>query len=127
MVKFGCAECIGQFQDLNAVETHVRKEHSKSDVNRNSKPHICDKCSYNAAYKSHLKRHMRAVHEKLKPFICDLCDKQFARKSCLDMHLLAVHEKLKPFKCDICNQTYTSKSTLKRHVVMVHLFSKESV
>lgn len=46
---------------------------------------------------------------------CDLCDKTFSCLSTLRKHKKAVHQKLRAFACDLCSKRFYSGYELKRH------------
>ena len=52
----------------------------------------CTVCGKIFSSKSHLKRHVESVHEKLKRFQCDFCEKKYYQKSHLQEHVLAAHK-----------------------------------
>ena len=46
-------------------------------------------------YSSHLKTHVKTVHEGLKEHQCDFCDSAFGQSSHLKNHIKRVHQGLK--------------------------------
>ncbi|ODM90628.1 putative zinc finger protein [Orchesella cincta] len=54
----------------------------------NDKKHKCSLCTAVFKFQTSLKRHIRAVHEKLRPYSCDLCGRKFAYSSNCKIHLM---------------------------------------
>ena len=87
-------------------------------VHGEEKTELCGFCG--KAYKpSHLKSHIRLVHEGVKkPYDhkCKLCEKVFSSKQNLNNHTSAVHEGIKLYKCDKCDAEYQGLFGLKEHI-----------
>ena len=81
---------------------------------------LCEKCPYVSSYKSHLKVHVKSVHENVREFKCEECSYEANQKSTLKRHVNGVHEKLQPYKCNKCPYTATYKSSLNRHAAKYH-------
>ena len=55
---------------------------------RPERPHKCPHCPYAAKYSSHIKDHVKAVHDKTRDFECTECSWGSNRKKNLMAHLL---------------------------------------
>jgi len=53
----------------------------------------CDKCDYKTVDKKKIKRHIKAVHDKIKDFECDKCDYKCSINSHLKRHINSIHNK----------------------------------
>ncbi|XP_067115179.1 oocyte zinc finger protein XlCOF22-like [Osmerus mordax] len=78
------------------------------------KPHQCQQCKKQFAFKSALHKHMR-THSGERPFQCQQCNKRFARKSVLVDHM-RTHTGEKPYQCQQCNKQFGHKSNLVDHM-----------
>ena len=67
-------------------------------------------------YPSHLRDHVKSIHEKTKDHVCDLCGAAYGRKSHLKDHINVVHNDIKPFACDQCSYRCTRRYLLKDHI-----------
>lgn len=47
---------------------------------RMEKRHHCPQCDYKSSQKSNLKRHIKAIHNKIKDFECQKCDFKCSEK-----------------------------------------------
>ena len=52
-----------------------------TEKNKMEKKFACKVCEYSTDRPSHLKVHIKAVHEKIKDHACGQCAQAFARKS----------------------------------------------
>ena len=80
----------------------------------------CAQCEYKATTSGHLKRHIKAVHDKIKDIACLQCDFKCSSNGDLKQHLKQVHDKLKDIKCVQCDFKCCANSDLKRHVKSIH-------
>ena len=80
----------------------------------------CIQCDYKCSISSHLKQHVKLIHDKIKDFKCDKCDFSCSAKGTLKKHVKNVHDKIKDFKCDKCDFECSDKGNLKRHGKQVH-------
>ena len=76
--------------------------------------HTCEECAYSTKYKTHMQRHIKAIHTNDRPYKCDICDAAFVQKPHLVVHK-RVHTGEKPFKCDLCDAAFTTKCGLDMH------------
>jgi hypothetical protein len=65
--------------------------------------------------KDHLRRHVRAVHEKLKEYQCVLCHLLFSQQVHLDQHVRAVHEKIRAFSVTLPKIVHSSQLIFVSH------------
>ena len=90
----------------------------------------CESCVYKTNYKSHLNRHIKAVHNKIKDVICsyNLCNYKCLSKSHLKRHIKQVHAQIKDFKCNynLCDYKCSTNDDLKKHAKHAHERPQES-
>ena len=60
-----------------------------------SRRHACPQCDYKTGQASHLRKHVRTVHEQRRDHACPQCDAAFGTASKLRAHVRTVHEKRK--------------------------------
>ena len=121
-------ECGLIFEDGNALQDHLRKQHisklkpgelkcrwpgctytqtakDKSKLNRHAYTHTsycfgaCSTCGQEFSEKSKLQQH-EATHLDEKPFPCEQCSSRFATKNALTNHM-RVHNRAKPLTCGV--------------------------
>ena len=121
-------------------ESNQRNEHQISestamhDINMGDKIRIksinhkkgekkkCKMCPYVTAIPSHLKRHIKGMHETIRDHVCEDCGYATSQKCNLNYHRISVHKMGEnKFKCELCPYKTYFKHTLKRHVKNVHL------
>ena len=85
--------------------------------NKNLKCHLCYK---NFSGKSHLKLHIKTVHEGQKNFQCQHCDRKFSQSYNLTNHIQVIHNKIRKFKCDQCYKIFGLKGNLQNHQKRIH-------
>ena len=68
-----------------------------------------------------MRNHMKSKHEK-GGFECNICQKSFATGYYLKRHMKAVHEKINPSKakCELCFKVLSSRSNMTAHIKSVH-------
>ena len=72
----------------------------------------CHLCGKNHALLTDLKRHMESsMHNNVRKFGCLMCKRSFVKKSHLTRHVTAVHRKIIPYesKCLHCSRRVTSR------------------
>ena len=116
--KFPCNICI----DKNFETDEILKNHLES-IHRII---ICNVCNKRFAFKSHLEKHMRTVHERKTLFDCVTCDISYSTRQNLKNHIQSVHEGKKPFQCDICKKFFSQKIQLTWHFKKAHEGKKYS-
>lgn len=81
-----------------------------------------DQCDYQCSSNKLLKKHVKAVHDKIKDNICpyEECGFSASSKGDLKQHLKAVHDKIKDVECDKCEYKCSDRSSLKIHIKAVH-------
>jgi hypothetical protein len=90
------------------------------EVKNDNKVFKCELCEYQSAWKSHLKRHNKQVHDKIKDEKCPQCDFTCSTKGDLKRHNKMIHDKIKDEKCPQCDFTCSMKCYLKKHIKQVH-------
>ena len=75
----------------------------------------CDKCNKSFSRNSHLKTHIKNVHENVQ-YNCDKCDKNFSTNHYLSEHIQIVHENVQ----HKCEKSYPTNMQLKRHSQSKH-------
>ena len=96
------------------------KYHIKG-VHENIRDHVCQECGFAARQKADLKRHNDSVHtEGDKRFKCMRCPYSSAENSKLKYHIKAVHEKMRDHACGKCEYAASEKRDLKKHIEAVH-------
>lgn len=93
---------------------------SATEAKVSSKPHSCELCQATFARSSHLRLHVRTIHEKLKPFRCGECSATFGHISSKYRHFRTVHLKRRDFSCSKCGQTFAERSAVQKHCRTVH-------
>ena len=68
---------------------------------------------------SHLKAHVKTVHQGIKGYKCEVCGKAFAKKADVSRHKKQVHD-INDYKCDVCSKTFGWGSHLRTHIKTVH-------
>ena len=64
----------------------------------------CNTCKFETKYSLwYLKRHVKAVHDKIKDNVCEKCNYATSTKSELNKHIKVVHDKIKDKFCEKCD------------------------
>ena len=80
----------------------------------------CDKCNKEFNRNGNLKRHIKAIHDKIKDFECDKCNKSFSQNGHLQQHIKLIHDKIKDIHCNLCEYSCSANGTLQQHIKLVH-------
>ena len=107
----------------NSFDTNTHLKHHIKSVHQNLRPHKCPHCQTSLGTKSHLKAHIETVHERKKPYKCPQCVKAFGAKSKLKIHISVVHEGIR-LQCDLCEASFTERGLLNRHLKKSHFEKK---
>ena len=124
---FQCESCEKNFCSKIALDYHVMKIHTKSEIH-----YECDKCDKKFQSKETLKRHTLNAHEIQILHECSMCTLKFRRKDILTRHQRDVHyigninwnfaknsDSLQhlayPYKCNQCDKRFKRKEHLKQH------------
>ena len=99
------------------------KKHIKA-VHEKIKDQTCDICGFSTTDYSGLKKHIKEVHDKIKDKICSICGFTTARNAELKHHIKCIHDKIKDKICETCGYATTDNSNLRKHIKKVHNLSK---
>ncbi|XP_033208457.1 zinc finger protein 595-like [Belonocnema kinseyi] len=90
--QFECKFCGKKFRRNNMLNIHIARLHQKSNSDKSSAVHKCDKCPRTYTWYNALSRHKRLEHATVKPeFVCDYCGYSTNRKSSLTRHIIKQH------------------------------------
>ena len=78
----------------------------------------CKQCPSHYNQISHLKRHIKSIHEGVK-YECNQCDHLFKTKDALKTHFQSKHEGVN-YACDKCDYQASEKNALKDHIQSKH-------
>ena len=87
-------------------------------------PAQCDICKKVYTQKSHLRQHVRAVHEQVKDHKCNFCGRAFFRKMHFKRHMQTMHMDIHVYQqvtCGSCGKQFKSTTALYKHNRVVHL------
>ena len=116
---------IGHYQKKlpKTQKTSIVINHNKSRQfnlsNENNYP--CDKCDYKASYASHIRQHIKSIHERVK-YPCEQCNYRATDQSGLRKHIKSIHEGLKypcPYQCNF--RAFFQLSKLQQHIRSHHV------
>ena len=93
------ADKIEQNSELLASHRMV-KELTKS------RRHACPQCDYKTGNVSHLRKHVRTVHEQRRDHACPQCHAAFGRAGDLTVHVRTVHDQRKDHACPQCDAAF---------------------
>ena len=77
--------------------------------------HACAQCDAAFGKASHLRTHVRTVHEQRRDHACPQCDAVFGQASTLSRHVRTVHEQQKKSTCPHCNGSFKKPQQLGAH------------
>nr|CAH7755047.1 unnamed protein product [Callosobruchus chinensis] len=127
MNVYVCAQCNKVFKGKSTLNDHVSKKHAELATVAPSRMHQCTQCSYRAANKKHVIKHMlihpNAVFESI---VCKHCNTSFRSSQGLDNHIIQKHPKFiasvkrKIHKCTHCTYKTIYKRLLDDHIVNQH-------
>ena len=96
----------------------------KELIHEGKKNFVCSFCDHSYHRKSHLREHVKIVHEGKKrrslAFKCYFCTVIFIHFKDLKQHIGTEHEGKKPHNCSLCNSGFILKAQLTRHFKAVH-------
>ena len=143
--SYTCELCEHTETTQLLLKTHKANTHG--DIK-----HKCEVCEFTSYQKSKIRRHNRAIHEKIKDYMCDICSRNFGQMQTLLRHKRVQHEKIKKEEvkeessntknmlkeavhsdkksahvCKECGYKASLKSGLHQHINSVHLKLKEWV
>jgi len=112
----------------NYIETKIKVEETEesslidSILRKFENKFSCEKCKGTFTTKSHLRTHIRAIHEGVK-YACNQCYKQFPQTGHLRRHIKSVHEGVK-YDCNLCDERFTLQNSLRAHIYSIHVGEK---
>jgi uncharacterized C2H2 Zn-finger protein len=114
-VIYKCHYCDKVFGQNAHLKDHINAIHKKI------KRFGCDLCDYSSNWRNNLETHSKFVHcGGNKDFKCYECDATFGRKTHLQRHINAIHKKINRFSCDMCDYSAHHKKDVNRHSKAVH-------
>ena len=107
-----CENCGRTFANKYNLRSHRR------GICGGDPKYPCPQCDYkNAPDESHLREHIRRVHENVKDFVCHICKKGFGSAGVRKSHIEVVHLRKYRYVCEMCpGHRFYEKSTLKAHM-----------
>lgn len=123
-----CDVCYGLFQSRSQLRNHVRKQHRPQPGGNLPVALICPECRKSFMRSSLLKRHCKAVHDRLLSHACTRCPKRFSTERQRQRHLAIVHRSemtedelhsltlIQRYVCEECAYSTYSSKTIRRHV-----------
>lgn len=117
---FICTECQENFESSDTLKSHWDKVcnlKTKSTVEK-----LCNLCGKTFQRNSHLKKHVRSIHEKI-PYDCTECDQSFATEDSSKNHMWNEHKIGEPRShiCNICGKTIKGgQAIFKQHIRETH-------
>jgi len=117
-------ENVNQNYKPDVAKKSILEDEKRSANNSEKKEFQCERCSYSAARRDTLKRHVlgHASNRDDRKFKCERCSFSAARKDSLKRHGVSAHGDGKKFKCGIslCPYLTARKDNLKKHVESKH-------
>lgn len=125
-----CPNCGKKYKNIT---THIRTHHHqpcvKVDKGARHERVQCDICTKVFSRKTHLKEHIKSVHDKIKAHKCKFCCREFYRKSNFRRHVRTMHMHVpdnnevvtSSFACVQCDKVFKSRNSLNKHQRVVHL------
>ena len=95
-------------------------------VHDKRRDHKCSMCDYAAGRRETLSSHIKFVHEKIRDIGCQHCDLKFVQQQDLTRHLRTVHTQIKEFKCTICGRQFGRNDNLQKHIRAIHQKDKSN-
>ncbi|XP_047495133.1 zinc finger protein 568-like [Penaeus chinensis] len=118
---FECKICHTKFKYRRNLVEH-------SSIHNEIPSFICSKCGLTFKQRSNLLKHERIHREKDKHcYHCPHCNNQYTQSSHLRTHIRNVHENNKGHKCDVCDAVVLCQSSLRRHMATVHANSAKFI
>jgi hypothetical protein len=103
-----CPYCQKAFTNHLHYKKHVNLKHKAPTG------YMCDLDGTRLKYKTHLRKHMEAVHLK-KKLHCEICFTPITTPYNLRQHLLAQHRKESSFKCSYCYLRFEKEESRRKH------------
>ena len=106
--KYGYQYGLGKYRSEDALQRHVLKCHS-------GLVYKCEFCDFTARMPHAKARHVKR-HHGAKTLQCDSCYKWFAVSSHLKAHIKSIHQKVKDKKCPHCGEAFQAGRGFTAHV-----------
>ena len=115
-----CNICSSAFGLLQTLLRHKAAKHGEV------KSYTCELCEHTESTQLLLKTHKANTHGVIK-YKCEVCEFTSYQKSKVRRHNRAVHEKIKDYGCDICSKTFSQLESLLLHKSVQHDKIKKEV
>ena len=116
---FSCIECGFKAASQKDLKKHNIEVHEK--ILEPGEKRSCPLCEYQTEWgKSHLDRHIRAIHDRIKDFQCPFCEVSCSQKGNLRLHIDQVHKNIRKFSCNQCDYKSNFKNDIAKHKKSVH-------
>ena len=116
---FVCVDCGFKAGTKKELRTHNAEAHEKTLEKEEKRS--CSQCDYQTEWgKSHLDRHIRAIHDRIKDFQCPFCEISCSQKGNLRLHIDQVHKNIRKFSCEQCDYKSNFKYDIAKHKKSVH-------
>ena len=122
--QFVCVDCGFKAGTKKELRTHNAEAHEKTLEKEEKRS--CSQCEYQTEWgKSHLDRHIRAIHDQIKDFQCPFCEISCSQKGNLRLHIDQVHKNIRKFSCEQCDYKSNFKNDIAKHQKSVHEKTKD--
>ena len=119
-----CVDCGYKAENQKELKSHNSDVH-ETTIEKGEK-RSCPLCDYQTEWgKSHLDRHIRAIHDRIKDFKCPFCEISCSQKGNLRLHIDQVHKNIRKFSCDQCDYKSNFKNDIAKHKKSVHEKTKD--
>jgi KRAB domain-containing zinc finger protein len=121
---FACVDCGFKAINQKDLKKHNVEVHEK--ILEKGEQRSCPLCEYQTEWgKSHLDRHIRAIHDRIKDFQCPFCEVSCSQKGNLRLHIDQVHKNIRKYTCNQCDYKSNFKNDVAKHKKSVHEKTKD--
>ena len=117
--RIQCKICEKHLACKDSLSKHNRAFHRPTSKPR-ERPFECQQCKNTYLTSSHMKDHIKVVHENIKKYKCEVCSNEFTTSCGLKRHTNSKHDKIRSYKCGICNKAFARNFSLTEHQRNVH-------